>query len=113
MNWKKTIGLGLLLWVIMFAIASVFVAANWMDAGWASIVLLVITILITLALAGALKPVSAGSAFGSGVVWAVISLVLDYLITRRFDADIFSSWEIWVAYILIILLPMAKVRRVA
>lgn len=113
MNIKRGIGFGLLLWVIMFVVASVFVAFNMQDATLLSVLMLVISAVAVFILAGYVMPKSFGQALSYGLLWAVVGIILDYLISVKFAPDMFSSAYYWISYLLVVLVPMLKVKKEA
>ena len=56
MDWKKAIGLGLLMWVIMFALWSLFMAVGIAETSWIGVVAAIIAAVIGFALAKWAKP---------------------------------------------------------
>lgn len=100
---------GLLLWVIMFAVVSVFTGFKIYNNFWMKIVTIIIGGAITYWLAGLVKPEVAARALAYGVVWVVVGLILDALITTRFNALIFRSRSLWVGYLVVLLAPWARV----
>ncbi|MFA6422642.1 MAG: hypothetical protein WCV92_04550 [Candidatus Buchananbacteria bacterium] len=109
MNWKKAIGFGILIWLIMFALVSA--TLGWYDQLWFRIVLAIIAGIISLILAGYIKPSSYARALTYGVVFVVIGVILDLLVTRRFNAAIFSDWVLWLSYVLVLVAPMLRVQK--
>lgn len=113
MNWKKTIGFGALIWALMFVVVSVFVGFNIYQLVYVEIATVIIAGIIALILAANVKPKSAGSALGYGLVWVVVGVILDAAVSMRFNAAIFSSWSVWLGYLLILLAPLLKVKKTA
>ncbi len=114
MNFKKGIGFGLLLWVIMFVIVSALIAFkiyNSDEPGVMSWVVAVVGGFVSLILAGYLKPRSAGGALGYGLTFVVVGLILDLLITTRFNPGILGEAPIWVSYVLVFLAPLLRVKK--
>ena len=94
----------------MFAIVSVI--SDWYQGNtWVKVVVILLAGVIAFFLAGYVKPSSAGLALGYGLVWVVVGLLLDYLITKRFNSEIFSLWSVWTSYALILLAPLLKVEK--
>ncbi|MFH1112146.1 MAG: hypothetical protein V1712_03730 [Patescibacteria group bacterium] len=111
MNWKKAIGFGLLLWIIMFVVISVFVGFDIYKYIWIQIVTALIAGIISYILTGKIKPSIFSLALSYGLVWVAIGLILDLVVTTRFNAAIFSSWTLWLGYILILVVPVLKVKK--
>ncbi len=112
MNWKKAIGFGVLLWIIMFVVVSVLVGFDVYKYLWVQVVAAIIAGVVSLVLAGYVKPHKAGLALGYGLTWVIVGIILDLIITTRFDPTVFSSWILWLGYALVLLAPLLKVRKV-
>jgi|SRR3989344_2912818 len=107
MNWQKAIGYGLLWWVLVFAAISVLVAFGLYAGPGGEIAGLVIAVLIAGALASRLQPADLKTGLTYGAAWVVVGLVLDAVITTRFDPGIFSAPTLWVGYVLVLFTPAA------
>jgi len=106
MDWKKGIGLGVLLWVIIFALISVFIGFNIYDNTWMKIVTEIIVAVVAFVLAGVIKPKDARAALMYGIAWVIIGVILDAVVTMRFNALIFQSKSVWLGYLLILIAPL-------
>lgn len=116
MNWKKGIAFGVLLWVIMFALVSALIAVKLYksaDPGVMSWVVAIIGGVVSYLLAGSLKPDSTKSALLYGLFFVVVGLILDALITVRFNPGILSYLSLWFSYALIWLAPLLRVQKTA
>jgi len=111
MDWKKAIGFGVLIWVVMCVIGYLLMNFDVYKFLWVKIILAVIAGVISLVLAGLVKPNKATLALGYGLIWVVIVIILDVVVTVRFNAEIFTAWPIWLTYALILLAPLLKVKR--
>jgi len=110
-NWKKAIGFGVLIWIIMFVTASIFVAYGVQSGTVMSLVILLVTLLAAYFCARNLVPTRCGQALGYGLVFAVIGIVLDFVISSRFVGGMFSSMWYWVSYALVVLTPCIAVKK--
>jgi hypothetical protein len=113
MNWKKAIGFGVLLWVLMFVIVSIFIGFKVQESLWLEIGFAIISGVISFILAGYVKPKSYGLALAYGVSWFVIAVILDAIVTMRFNPAIFTSWSLWLGYLLVLLAPLLTVKKVS
>lgn len=100
MNWKKAIGYGVAIYAILFVIISALL--NVITSDYFGLVLVLI---LAVGAAYVYKTGSAKAGFQVGIVWAVVALVLDLLISRQFVPDIMSSWTVWIGYAILILAP--------
>lgn len=112
MNCKKAIGYGIGLWVLMFVIISALIGFNAYQTSVMHIAAAVIGGIISFIFAGYVKPSSMKFALSYGAVWVVVGLVLDALITMRFNQTIFSSRSLWLGYALVLLAPLLRVQMV-
>lgn len=105
MNYLKTFGLGALLWLIMYA--GISAVMPWYS-GFVIVRVLVLLVAAGLAyyFASISKTITYSSALTAGVMWVVTGLVLDALITRQFNANIFSSGWLWAGYAATFIMPM-------
>lgn len=111
MDWKKALGYGVALWVVMFVIVSALISFKAYQGAVMLVVVAIISGIISYVLAGYAKPAKANDALLYGVSWVVVGVVLDLLVTSRFNAAIFSSWSLWLGYALVLLAPMVRVKR--
>jgi len=111
MNFKKAIGYGLLVWVIMFAVSCIPAAYKASESVWAIVLMFVAAIIVVYVVTGHVKPSSAGSALGYGLVWVIVGVILDYLISKQFAPNIFSLWSYWVCYLLVLMVPTLRVKK--
>lgn len=111
MNWKKAIGFGALLWVLMFVIISAFIGFKVPESVWLSVGFAIISGVISFVLAGYVKPKSYGMALSYGVSWLVVGVILDAIVTMRFNPAIFTAWTLWLGYGLAVLAPLLRVKK--
>jgi hypothetical protein len=113
MNWKKGILFGVVVWAIMFVIACIFVAYKVpSNSTFFNIVLTVLSAIAILIVAGFVAPKNAGQALGYGILFAVVGIILDFLISSKFAPGMFRSSYYWLSYILVIILPLFRVKRI-
>ena len=111
MNLGKAICFGIIIWVLMFVIVSVFIAYNFYKITLVQLILAVIAGLISFLLAKKIKPNKTILALIYGLIWVVTGVILDAFITMRFNSEIFSSWSLWLGYGLVFLAPLLTVKR--
>lgn len=111
MNWKKAIGFGALLWVLMFVVVSALIGFKIQESLWLEIGIAIVSGGISFILAGYVKPKSFGMALGYGFSWLVVGVILDAIVTMRFDPAIFTSWSLWLGYGLVVLAPLLRVKK--
>ncbi len=100
---NRTIKYALCIWVIMFIIASIVVGYGFGD--WTKyIIIWLFSIAITWFSVTKLKVNNIKLAITTGIIFVIAGLVLDLLISVRFTGTaIFSSFDYWVSYGLILL----------
>jgi len=113
MNWQKAVVYGLLFWIIMFVVVSIFVAFNIYTNAVMKVITAIIAGIISFVLAGYVKPSNVSVALSYGFSWVVIGVILDAAITMRFNNQIFLSKGLWLGYLLVLLAPLLKVKKAA
>lgn len=117
MNWKKAILYGLALWVFVFVVISVimFIPALADELTWQTILDL-IAIAVLVLIFGSLYFKKHAASFGRGlligIVWAIVSTILDLAITvplfimpkDQGYGDFYSEWNVWAGLSIIIIL---------
>ncbi|MFA5412988.1 MAG: hypothetical protein WC348_00375 [Patescibacteria group bacterium] len=111
MNWKKAIGFGALLWGLMFIIVCIFIGFKVPESTWLNVGYAIVAGIISFVLAGYVKPKSYGMALGYGVSWLVVGVILDAIITTRFNPAIFTAWTLWLGYGLAVLAVLLRVKK--
>jgi hypothetical protein len=115
MNFKKALGFGVLIWIVMFVVVSIFVAYKMVASGGGStifsILMIILTLVLTYVVARYVAPKSHMDAIKYGLIFAVVGIVLDFLISQRFAPGMFSSVSYWVNYILMVFVPMLAVKK--
>ena len=111
MDWKKAIGFGAILWILMFAIVSVFIGFKIYDNAYMKVLTALIVGLISYILAGYVKPEKAVLALSYGLSWVVTGIILDLIITMRFNPLIFLSKGLWLGYLLVLSAPLLQVKK--
>ncbi len=82
------------------------------DNIWVKIITTLAVFIAAVLLAKSLKESSQNKMFLYGVLWTVIALILDAVITTRFTGwEVFGQWNIILGYLLIILAPLLAVRK--
>ena len=110
MDLKKILGFGVVFWILMFVIVSVFIAFKLYPGG-TEVLIAVIAGVVSYILAGFAKPKDRAEALKFGISWVIVGVVLDALITLRFSPGIFQMWTLWLGYALVLLAPTLKVKQ--
>lgn len=113
MDFKKAIGFGLLLWVIIFVVVSVFIAFDIYNSTLMHIITAIIAGAISLIFANYLKPKNVQLALSYSLSWVIIAVILDAIITMRFNSQIFMMKSLWLGYALVLLTPLLRVKKSA
>lgn len=103
MNWKKAIGLGLLMWVIMFAVVSLLMAIGLAQFAYLWVISAIIAAILGYILARWAKPKSLALGLGYGIIWIIIGVILDAIVTRYFNPNILADWTLWFGYAMFLL----------
>jgi len=111
MNWKKAISFGVLIWIIMFVIVSAFVGFKIYGLIAIQVVAAIITGALSMILAKKLKIDNVGLALAYGVSWLVVGVILDFIVTTKFNPTVFSSWPYWLSYALVLLAPLFTIKK--
>lgn len=112
MNWKKALGFAVLVWIIMLALSSIFVAFGMsVKSVIFNMLIIIITVLLVYLSARFLAPSNYKVAIQYGLLFAVIGIVLDYFLTKKYTAGIFDSLFYWIDYILVVLAPLMAVKK--
>ncbi|MFH1656208.1 MAG: hypothetical protein ABH956_00345 [Candidatus Nealsonbacteria bacterium] len=111
MKWIKIIIFGVFIWILMFTIASAFIAFDIFKFTWTQGITALISGIIAFILAGKIRPNKISIALNYGLIWVVVGLALDALISIKFNSEIFSSWSLWLGYGLILLAPMLRIKK--
>lgn len=110
MGFKKLIWYGILIWLIMFAVVSAFMNA-YNEKTWVKVAIVIFGGIVALILAGRAEPSSATIALGYGIGWVIIGVILDTLVTMKYNQAIFQSKWLWAGYIVILLAPLLRIKK--
>ncbi len=110
-NWKKGLGFGAIVWAIMFIVVCILLAYKMPQNMLFTVITTVITLIAVFFLAKNIAPKNYMEALKYGVVFAVVGIILDFLISRMFAPNIFNEVYYWVSYLLIILVPLLTVKK--
>lgn len=107
MNYLKRAGLGAVIWGAIFVVISILVALKitspWISypVGW------IITIVLGWYFSKITKVKDFVDGIVTGIIFVAVAFILDYFITTKFTGmELFKSWDIWVGYVLLFLLPI-------
>lgn len=107
MDWKKIIGFGLLLWVILFAFVSALAGFKVYGNIWGKMITIAVAAVLAFLFAKNIKPATVAKALGLGIIWVAVAAILDFFITIRFEPNLFKMRSLWVGYAVILLAPLA------
>lgn len=113
MNWKKALGFGILVWIIMFVVVSILVAYKMSQGTSFSVITTIVTLVAAYLLARNIAPKSSGQAIQYGLVFAIVGIILDFFISNKFAPGMFNSIFYWISYLLIVLIPLLAVKKVS
>jgi len=109
MNYKKLIGYGVLIWVIVFAVVSAFIAFGVSsDNLFVNLVSLIAIIIAAWFLARNLKVKSQKEMVKYSLVWLAITVILDLAISIQFTGlELMAKWHVLLGYLLILIVPLS------
>ncbi len=108
MNWKKALGYGVGIYVAIFIFWSLIVAFEQGEAAWGWYASFVVILLAAHHAGSKLGTKDCREILKYSASWVVVVAALDAIITTRFTGyEFYNSWEVYVAYGLILLAPMS------
>jgi len=112
MKFLKRLGLGALIWIIMYAWVSLIMFGFGLKTGIMPQILTWIGAFVAVwFIAGTAKIKNSGDGFFTGLIFVIVGLILDWLITSKFNSAIFSSFSLWIGYAITLLLPMFRISK--
>jgi hypothetical protein len=105
---SKGIGRGVVIWVVMFAIASALAGYNAMNSSWSQVILILASAILAFLFSGFVRPKDVLQGFEYGFTWVVVGVILDLLITLRFSPNVMLSWQYWLGYALVLVIPILR-----
>lgn len=110
MDTKKTIFYGVIIWAIIFAVATGIM--NYISGMAFEILMWLLSFGAAWYAAKKLVIKNQADGFSVGIVWVIVGLILDLLITRQFSGwGLFYAWTYWVSYIIILATPIISVKK--
>ena len=104
MHYLMRAGYGLLLWMIMFMWVTILMFGFKMQSGIVMNVLAwVVSLIAVWYLSGFAKVKNLSDGIITGIIFALIGILMDWFITAKFSPGILSSWSIWVSYGLVVI----------
>ncbi len=111
MNISKSVGLGVACWGVMIVAMFIFMAFKVADNAIFEWISAIVGGIASYWLAGYLKPSSMGTALGYGVVFVIVGVVLDLIITEKVMPGALSMLPMQVGYVLVLLAPLLQVKK--
>lgn len=114
MTWKNALIPPMAIYAVIFLFISALIGFKIdQTALWVWIVSLGLSIAGLVIATRHVQPASAGEGFRYGLVWLVVFIVLDLILTVPFAGwDYFSDWRSYLPYLLTILIPTFWQRQV-
>ncbi len=110
MDWKKLIGYGVGVYTVIFMLWSLLVAFGQGEAAWAWYVSLIVLAMLAHFVGAKLGTKDWKEIIKYSAGWVAIMAVLDAVVTTRFTGwDFYSSWEVYVAYTILLLVPLTVI----
>jgi hypothetical protein len=101
MNYKKALGLGVLLWLVMFAVVSAVLSLY--QHNLTKIIIILISGAISFLAVRYLKAKDIKEGAIYGLIFLLVGTALDFLVTKKFNPNIFGSLSLWSGYGLILI----------
>lgn len=107
MNWKKVLIPPVAIYAVIFLFISALIGAKVnQEATWVWLITLVISVVGLYLGTQYAQPQSRKEGLMYGVLWLIILVVLDMVLTAPFAGwDYFSNWKSYIPYVLTILIP--------
>ena len=111
MNYKKLIGFGALIWGTAFITMTAFVAYQMGNYVLSTAILWIVVAIVAYLCGKNLQFVSRAQALKYSASWVAVGLIMDSIFTVPFTGwTIFSAWELWLGYILVLVVPLFTVK---
>src|SRR3989344_6314183 len=94
-NLTKARGFGVVIWFTMFALVSAMVGFNLFDSVLSQITVGIIGGIVAYGFASNARSPSQLQSFAYGGTWLAIGVILDAIVTSRFETGLFGSWTYW------------------
>lgn len=106
-------GYGIIIWAVAFIVASIFIAFETSAVIMNTVTALAV-VLTAFLLAKTVSLASRKAMLKYSFCWVIVVFILDALVTSQFTAwDFLSSWYVWLAYALILFVPLLAVKVVS
>ena len=107
----KFLGYGGIIWGVAFIVASLFVGFKVSSQIIIQGITTLAVVITAFLLAKSLNVSAIKEMLKYSFSWVVVGLILDALITARFTGwGFFSRWDIWLGYLLILVIPLLAVK---
>lgn len=106
--WLKRIGWGILIWTILFVWVTVLLFALKTSVTIQLILTWLAVIIVGWVASYYTSPKTTDEAIITGLLWVIIGLILDRLITYNFNSQIFADWKLLVGYFVLFMTPVIK-----
>lgn len=107
-SWSKALGFGVLIWGIMAVSLWLLGGISSLSPLWAHGIVAAVGAVSAFLFARNASAESGMQAAGYGLVFAAVTLILDFAVTQWFDAHIFASWQYWVGTAAVFLAPWVQ-----
>lgn len=105
--WLKSIGLGIVLYAVMFLAWSGMLAYGFVDGVLPRIFGLTVLTVTAIVAGRALRYASWKDILPHSMLWVAIVALLDIAFSVPFTGwQLFADWNVWVGYALVVLIPL-------
>ncbi|OGF63043.1 hypothetical protein A2662_00365 [Candidatus Giovannonibacteria bacterium RIFCSPHIGHO2_01_FULL_45_33] len=110
LDYKKTVVLAVLWWLIMFGAVSL-VLPWYSQFAWMKVSAAVFAGVLALVLSSYIPLYGYSNALLFGMIFVVVGIALDALVTYRFNSEIFTYWQMWLGYALVLVAPLLRIMK--
>lgn len=110
MDYKKTLTLAVLWWLIMFGAVSL-VLQLYNQFSWMKVDVAIFAGTMAYLLSAYTPIRSYSNALLFGMIFIAVGIALDMLVTYKFNSEIFTYWQLWLGYALVLFAPLLRVIR--
>ncbi|MDO8522805.1 MAG: hypothetical protein Q7S12_00760 [bacterium] len=110
LDYKKALTLAVSWWLIMFGVISL-VLPWYNQFTWMKLAVAVFAGIMAYLLSAYTPIYGYSNALLLGMIFVVVGIALDILVTYQFNSEFFTYWSLWLGYALVLFIPLLRVVR--